>query len=574
MIQAQITTGARQAGLRPFDDLLGITEGAFVVAGNCLEDSVADIRALHTVFVGLETTLGAEADAALKRQIAEVADRGDSMQAGFSQIRAATTGLRGVMTGVRTEVRSLGTIVRLIANISINARIQGNSLSRPKPQIRSFVDRLGLLSTEAETILSDVNGAMVAALDAVNGIEQAQLALSDELHQTTFPAIEDFTAVARAISAEQPALHESSTVIAAQMQLVSSDVARLVTSLQIGDTLRQRLEQVHAALALAGQNPNEQALSYRLSATLAEGTLNDSLPHIDEALLSLEAVASRGREIARTATTSAFATDAMQRAEAGERSLAAFRDSLEQSRAHFAAMQSGAHLVRTHIEIILGHDAALQSIAQQIRLAGINAVIACAKLGEDGRALRELAQWLRVITDDCNHTMQRLQTALGASRTALENIGDEMIAGHESELSAFMADASDLGSLIANAHQALSGVSARFDTVARDLGLRIQQSVAALSTVRTKLTDISPVTEFLRFLASVHPAPDTSTAEAGAYLANIRRKYTMASERQLHDGLIAALATGTDKTEQPLPDITSEPTPETYDADDLEDILF
>ena len=74
--------GAQQTGLRPFDDLLGITEDAFVVAGNCLEDSVADIRALHTVFAGLETTLGTEADAALKRQIVGVADRGDQMQIG------------------------------------------------------------------------------------------------------------------------------------------------------------------------------------------------------------------------------------------------------------------------------------------------------------------------------------------------------------------------------------------------------------------------------------------------------------------------------------------------------------
>ena len=565
--------GAQQTGLRPFDDLLGITEDAFVVAGNCLEDSVADIRALHTVFAGLETTLGTEADAALKRQIVGVADRGDQMQIGFGRIRTATTDLRDVMTGVRSEVRSLGTIVRLIANISINARIQGNSLSQPKPQIRSFVERFGHLSTEAETILSDVNDAMVAALDAVKGIETAQTALSDELRQTTFPAIEDFTAVARAISAEQPALHQSSTAIATQMQLVSGDVARLVTSLQIGDTLRQRLEQIHAALALAGDSPNERALSYRLAAVLAEGTLDDSLPHIDEALLSLNDVASRGRDIACAATTSAFATDAMQRAEEGERSLAAFRKSLEESRAHFVAMQSGAYQVRAHIETILGHDAALQSIAQQIRLAGVNAVIACAKLGEDGRALRELAQWLRVITDECNETMHRLQLALGASRAALASIGDDMIAGLESDLSGFVKDASDLGSLIATAHRALSGVSARFDAVAHDLGVRIHRSLSALSTVRSKLTDISPVTGMLQFLASIYPEPDTSIAQAQDYLASVRRKYTMASERSLHDRLVASLATDTG-AKPPAQKRASEQGLQTCDADDLEDILF
>lgn len=559
---------------RPFDDLLGITEDAFVVAGNCLEDSVTEIRALQTVFAELETSIGPEADSALNCKISEIADQGHAMQTGFDQIATATTGLRGAMTGVRKEVRSLGTTVRMIANISINARIQGNSLSQPKPQIRSFVDRLGHLSTEAETILSDVNGAMAAVGDAVKDIELAQIAMSDELRQRTFPAIEDFTAVARAISAEQPALRDSSTVIANQMQLVSTDVARIVTSLQIGDTLRQRLEQIHAALALAGQNPNEVALSYRIAAAQAEGTLHDSLPHIDEALMSLDAVARRGRDIAGAATASAFATDAARRADAGERSLTSFRSSLAACRAHFATIQTAADRVQTQIEIILGHDATLQGIAQQVRMAGINAVIACAKVGEDGRALRELAQWLRVVTDEYSDTMQRLQVALGASRTSLEGIGDDMIAHLETDLSAFLLEASDLGSMIAKANRTLAAVSVRFDTVAQALAGRIQTSTSALSAVRSRLTDIPSASGMLRFFASIHPEPDISTEDAISYLTTIRRKYTMASERSLHDQLIASLDKGTDAPIAPIPATAAEQIPHAIETEDLEDIFF
>ena len=166
MIPFQITANLQQSELRPFNDLLGITEDAFVVAGNSLEDSTADIRALRTAFSELETTIGSDADAALKRHISEISDQGSAMQTGFYEIATGTIEMRRIVAGVRREVRCLGTIVRLIGNISINARIQGNSLQKPKPQIRSFVDRLGQLSAEAEAILSDVNGAMAAALEA------------------------------------------------------------------------------------------------------------------------------------------------------------------------------------------------------------------------------------------------------------------------------------------------------------------------------------------------------------------------------------------------------------------------
>lgn len=566
--------GAQQNGMRLFDDLLDITEGAFVVAGNCLEDSVADIRALQTVFASLDSTQGAAAETELKRQIAALGQRDDSMQSGFTQLLSATNGLRGVMAGARAQVRSLGTIVRLIANISINARIQGNSLSRPKPQIRSFVDRIGVLSAEAELILSDVNSAMTGALDAVRGIEQAQTALSDELRLTTFPAIESFTAVARTISAEQPALHQASTDIAAQMQLVASDVAKLVTSLQIGDTMRQRLEQVHTALALGGSSPNERALSYRLAAALTEGMLHDSLPHIDAALLSIAAVATRGHDIAHAASNSALDTDAKQRAEAGEKELATFRTSLAQSRTHFATMQAQALRLTDFVELILGRGAALQGIAQQIRIAGINAVIACAKLGEDGRALRELAQWLRSITDDFSDTMDRLQTELGASRVALDSFDDSTIARLETTLSAFLSEASNLGSLIAKANRARVDVAGRFDTVVHDLGQRMQTSTSALLGVRSKLTDLNHAVSLLQLMAAMHPKPNVATDDAKTYLAAIRRKYTMASERQLNDRLVASLTDAPDTPSTTVaPPAPDQPT-QAEAVDELDDILF
>jgi hypothetical protein len=111
-------------------------------------------------------------------------------------------------------------------------------------------------------------------------------------------------------------------------------------------------------------------------------------------------------------------------------------------------------------------------------------------------------------------------------------------------------------------------------TVTDDLGVRIETSTGALLTVRSKLTEISPVTDVLRLFAPVHPEPDVSTEDAKSYLAAIQAKYAMGSERQLHDELIASLASGTDGTIVPVFIPAPDPNPQVDDPEGLDDILF
>lgn len=563
---------AKKAGApRPFASLLDIAESAFVQAGSNLEDSVQGLQSLRKAFASLETALGPEADADLRSQVADVSDRSTNLRAGIARFGDTTRTLRDTMAEIRSEVRALNTVVSLFANISINARIQGNSLMPPRPQINSFIARLAGLSAEADTILADVNDAMSAALDSVLEIESAQSALSDELRQTTLPAIESFTAVARKISEEQAPLRDASVQIAAKMQAVSSEVATLITSLQMGDTLRQRLEQAHAALELAGDAPNENALAMRVSPALVEGAINDIMPYIDDALASLQALAERGQDISRSATSSAFGSGESRRLNSGSLAIEAFEQSLRASRAHFLAMQNGARKARAQIEIITGHDGSLQRIAQHLRMAGINAVIACARLGEEGRALRELAQWLRAMTDESDSTMLRLQRALAQSRQTIETVSQDMIARAEADLTAFMQAASDLAGSIGRTNAVLQTTSGQFDLVARDLASRLAYAMQAMHLVRTKAIESQTSIKTMLLLAGLFPPPQIQSEPAQAYLAALRRKYTMASERTLHDRLIAALSGGSDA--DPVPEPVGAPKAAS-DVDDLDDILF
>lgn len=550
----------------PFDVLLSTTEDAFVGAGNNLEDSVGRIQALRGAFETLEHALGADANARLHDQVEAVAGHGERLRQDFERIHGASGNLRLMMAGVMTEVRTLNVIVKLIANVSINARIQGNSLLRPRPQIASFVETLASLSAEAETVLTHANEAMSVAFTALGTIETAQADLSNDLRRTTLPAIDSFTRIARRISGDQGRLRDASHMIDEQMRLVAADVSGLITALQIGDTLRQRLEQVHAALQLTGPMPAHKALSFGLAARLADGALGDSRAPIDEALGALEALSSRGAGIIASAGFTSAATAQGQSA-AGDQAFETFQRGLDVTRQHFAAMQAGSGRVRAQIQIILDQETALQRIAQHLRMAGINAVIACAKLGEDGRSLRELAQWLRSVTDDCDATMMRLTEALGAARDEVHRLGDDLIGRVDRDLGAFLAMAQDLGGEIGGLQRTLGDTSRQLESAASGLAQGLGTAGAALGGVRKRMTESAPAIALMHALSANLPAPDLTDATAIEYLAAIRARYTMASERQLHDALVAELGGLPDRSDTPPP---AEVTPQ----DDLEDILF
>jgi methyl-accepting chemotaxis protein len=584
MMSAQASDRTPVGGMNPFSQLLTITESAFVEAGSNLEISMSRFQSLRSAFAALESALGADADAALKSMVAELSEFSEDLRKGFEQVGTTSGALRVVMSRVRSEVRSLNTVVQMFANIWINARIQGNSLMRPRPQIISFIETLGGLSAEADTILREVNEAMIAVMACVTRIEAAQFALSKELSNATFPAIDRFTDVARAISEEQAGLHEASQMIADRMRLTSSDIATLITSLQIGDTLRQRLEQVHGALAIAGPSPVEQSLSLRLAAVLGEGALSDSTPPVDTALDAVEAIAKAAEDIRHTAACSAFGTGTLRRAAVATGSMESFEQSIAAAREHFSAMQSAAQLACRQIDIILGHDPALQRVAQHLRMAGINAVIACARLGEEGRALRELAQLLRGGTDESDGIMKRLQEALGQSHAEVYSVSEDIVTRCEADLSRFLGSASRLGAAIGQTNDSLSQTSRQLDDAARDIQHRLATAGAALRSVRDRMQDSRATPAILSFLAAGFGDPDMAAPGIQDYLTAIRRKYTMASERNLHDDLIARLSGPLDaevanradeaemKPEPPLMEEVRAVAP--LAEDDLADILF
>ena len=235
--------------------------------------------------------------------------------------------------------------------------------------------------------------------------------------------------------------------------------------------------------------------------------------------------------------------------------------------------------MRERLAAILQHESSLRRIAHEIRLSGVNAVIICAKLGEDGRALRELAHWLRELTDESDEIIPRLQTGLGECRDTLHKLTEEQVAGLDTLLARFAQDAERLDRMIRGSAAVVDKTVKDYSLTATNLPKQIGRAHALLTHFLVKLAETRSTTQTLGFSAEALPMPSGALQSDPALwntLENLFSLYTMESERRVHVQAIARFEGSEeteDKTEVSAPAPQTE-TPASSDAGDLDDIFF
>lgn len=514
------------------------TETAFLKAGEGLSRAVDALTAMRGVFQRLQDALGPERAADL---MARVESTRAGVQVTAEELDAflhASVRLRGTVRRVQSEAAELDRVVRTIANVSVNARIQAGALVPPRPQVTAFILRLAEMDDEAEAVLAEVKAAMDGIGDDMHGMDEDIAALRDEMMHDILPALSRSAETGRALHARQAAMADANATIAARMAEVREAVGRLVMGLQVGDSTRQRLDRVRETLLAAEMHcgrPVEAAL-LPLACGLTDALLAEAEGEITAALADTE----RLREATRVALDEARAAY-LSRATATPDAA----DSEAPLRARLVRLAERTLLVTARIETILKQEARLRGIAHQVRLSGLNAVLICAKLGEDGRALRELAQWLRALTDESDQISLRLQEALDTTRTDLRTTGQDRLDRIGDGLSALISGGRTLASAISAIGAAQAGAGQDCVQLGRTLDGSLGHALVELQHYRACLGEAANATALVRLRAMILPAPDLPFAERSeeqALLDALRARYTIQSERDLHDRLVPSAA--------------------------------
>lgn len=537
---------ARQAVADPLEGVLRITEETFVQAGDALSGAVEILKGTETLFARLDVTLGDETSAQLASLIEETFANVEVIRADFDGFSRDAVALRTAVRSVRVEVNELDRVVRTISNVSINARIQGNGLVPPRPQVNSFIERLASMASEAESILTEVKDAMVGIGHDTGAMEASLQELRQELMLHVLPRLSRFAAIAQSVQDGRAEMTRMSGDLAARMRVVFSEVSRMIMALQTGDSTRQRLERVREVLAEASMVPGSglEAVLVDLAKALSAAAREDAEAEIGVSVSALSAVRTSADQAMAAARSFYFAKAGRGSGDGGTAGDAeALSASLARVKRNLSVMRGRAEQLRGRLDLILKHEATIRQIAQQVRLSGLNAVLICAKLGEEGRSLRELAQWLRTLTDESDAIVQRLQGHLAETRNRTREAGQAGVDRLEGALSGFIGDAEALNEAMGQIDRVVSDTARGFDQAGKALPVKLGQAADRLETFHRALEELARLEAgfLLRRMMLADPVlPMVEGTHEAEVLARQRARYTMQAERAIHDGVIGA----------------------------------
>jgi methyl-accepting chemotaxis protein len=410
--------------------------------------------------------------------------------------------------------------------------VQGALLVPPRPQVSAFLGRLAEMSAAAEAALAGVKDGSAAVSRDLGALGAEGQALHDLVNRRLLPALAAQGREAEARVARQADLAALTAARAADVAAVRAEVGRIVHGLQAGDATRQRLDNAARAIdpAPPHNGPGSLGARLRLAAVLIRGALADVRAPVATALDALQAIRALAGQAVGPAATGFLdrASEVTAGIDLGDPDL---------PRRHLEAMRVVVARLTESFRVIVGLEGTLSRIAQEVRLAGLNATVICARLGREGRALRELAQWLHGLTDESDAIVLRLQDNITAAGDLARRLGSEQIDG----LAEGLADvATTVPRLVALTRAGASTVAAARATV----GQAGRSVPAHLDAAEAALTGFAGASGVLATLADQLEAtsmglpdgPDTADA-----LIWLRTGYTMPAERLLHDAATRAV---------------------------------
>jgi len=433
--------------------------------------------------------------------------------------------------------------------------------------------RLGQRAAGFDTLASDVSDLSVQVNDKAaiilrlrdelaRAIEQTLSGVLDsgaQQHDQVKGILERTRQSLLALTAINARCSSSVAGVSAVSDEVSRNIGEVVMSMQAHDIVRQQIEHVEQALSELRQELLTGVASADDAACVCElqtAQLRHASGELDSAVATI--IESLG-EVARkqsglSAQTSGMAGIADQ---AGgsfftemEKDISvvstALLESSQVNRSLCIAMNSVADTVG-EITTFVGD---IEKIGEEIKLIALNAQIKSAYTGEEGAALGVLAEAIqRLSIDAIAHTgavSGTLQAIIGVTERLNEGVSAET-SGLESEVQGMVSTLSGLLDVLRQVNETLRRSLSRMDEEVTRLSCEIEQTTSGISVHRK----VSSVLEgAIGSLAGIiGEARRLSPASAqGANLDQLAGRYTMQSERKIHQALLDAEKGGSKST--------------------------
>ncbi|MEN3792387.1 hypothetical protein [Fulvimarina sp. MAC3] len=475
--------------------------------------------------------------------------------------------LTRIVTSAGSQVEALRQTVSMISAIAVNARVIAagtrcdgeTELAVFTDDIHEFikrtadvVDRLTKGQSQLRTLLVS---ASVKSEAFERNFARATEWLKDRIEADLAAAVED-----RARASKTSGLAKETCAS------LSGQVSRIVSSMQVGDNTRQRLEHVSAGLAIAEKTPEAEYAILELQCAQMSGTRVDLVQEtgsLREALLVLSADIDHSfgalkSELVGTGARHDAPGTARLGPDIAQASTELSRSKEEQERV--------AALARSITEDVAAFNTRASEIRQlefEMRLVSLNTAIGCSRLGKEGIALGVVSHQMREVVGDMVTQSEALSAVLSNLGQLADDLGQVRANAADRGIAELVSEAERALSILSLADERLGSAGSVLDAVGGRIAGLTSDVGEGLGNLEGLIETLSGVETALGIRVATGEGRDPSVIARHADLfAKLRKAYTMEAERKIHDEVTGA---------EPVP---AEETANAAAEDDLDAFLF
>jgi len=541
-----------QAGL---GGISGATEKIFLAVGERLIDLQVRARKIAEQTASVASLMADDAGAlaVLDEVLTAACDSGRSQG-----LRATIHEIQDDAKSIHRTIQSVAPIVATFDVLGVMTRIESVRFEGAGTTFVGLAEAVAALSRQIreETARTADSAAILVATTAQAAGQMRDVAR--RLEENLGPLTSQASAELLKIREHRAHASEEGKLLGARFDSVSRAIGEVVTGLQAHDIVRQQIEHVLEALSRQESSGPHLAEVARLQAAQLDNsraTFERSVNQVRHALAEIE------RNIAEMAEEAAGLLGLSGGADAAflssvESDLAGILAILDSNRISDHGLAEAAVSVRQRVSGISETVAGVRAIGIQMQRVALNATIQAAQLGPAGGALEVVARAIQDLARETEAAGDTLENRLRMTVEAARALGDATAgrSGWEDGMTHLARSVEVLRTIQDQAR----GDYTRIVELAEALTGQIRETVEAFGTQHECLEVLAGAAETLRELSAGAPAVGEAGARQAAWQHLMPSRYTMHSERRVHETVYEAARAGANASEVSAPPAAQE----------------
>lgn len=552
-------------------------EGTFAEIGGRLGQS-------HEIFERLRSDLEAtshelsgadieSASAALETIAKRLKGLAESLPLQVVKLKEIFAGNKSISDVLRRLVKN----IQLVTIIARSARIEAVALSDNRGHFLDFTQEVQNLAKQASALVQTCEKDQQQLAHAISSALTKQSSFDGEYREQLLSLSEGLISAYSEIRSRQTQSSRAAAMAASGASRISAAVGQSIVSLQAGDSVRQRLEHICAALHLAADRevclapldtPVFPESDVRLLLGLQADQLSDTVRGFEKNLSEI----GRGLEI-----LSVDATKSIEEGRAlysdGDSGMTSFLDALKLGLAQALSLIGRCDVARKSVEETAamfeatlqkfqGTVSELSEAVADIILVGMNASLKAAHLGAQGNALVVIANELGATASQISNSADMLKPILSQIGLSADDLNALKLADGASNISSLEGPIAQVVANVSASNEKLVGLMNQLSVDGGQFKRLVSEAQSGLAKFAGELTATEDIH---RRLASLLPSGTTQPGPSLQTMleSQLYPKYTMAEEREIHRAFCQRLG-----WDSPAINLPTTPDP------DADDVLF